>query len=102
MIHAHDLPYNLWEEAVAYATYLKNRSPTCALKRHITPDESFWGKKPDISTLQEFGCKCWVLQQDGKNSKLDPRSREFIFTGIADGTKGYRYYNPATHQIQIS
>ena len=96
MVHAYNLPYNLWEEAVAYATHLKNRSPTHALTNHITPDEAFWNKKPDISALQEFGRKCWVLQQDGKNSKLDAKSREFIFTGIANGTKGYRYYNSAT------
>jgi transposase InsO family protein len=32
MIHQHDLPYSLWKEAVAYATYLKNRSPTRAIR----------------------------------------------------------------------
>jgi hypothetical protein len=40
---------------------------------------------------------CWVLQQGGNLSKLDPKSHEFIFVGIADGMKGYRYYNTATH-----
>jgi hypothetical protein len=58
--------------------------------------------KLDISHLQEFGRTCWVLQQDGKNSKLDPKSHQFIFVGIADGTKGYRYYNSQTHQILTS
>jgi len=66
------------------------------------PDEVFWGKKPDISHLEEFGKTCWVLQQDGNNSKLDPKSRKFIFVGVADGTKGYRYYNSKTHQILTS
>ena len=28
------------------------------------PDEAFWSKKPNIAHLQEFECKCWVLQQD--------------------------------------
>src|SRR5271168_4193245 len=102
MLHAHNLPYFLWTEAVAYATYLKNRSPTRAIKDFKTPDEVFWKTKPNVNNLQEFGQKCWVLQQDGKRSKLDPKSRQFIFTGIATGTKGYRYYNSNTRQILTS
>jgi hypothetical protein len=97
MIISHNLPYFLWTEAITYATYLKNRSPTCALGGK-TPDKFFWGVKPDISHLEEFGLKCWVLQQDGKRSKLDPKSKKFIFTGIGSATKGYRYYNPATRK----
>ena len=62
MIHQHDLPYSLWKEAVAYATYLKNRFPTHAIKDHKVPDEVFWGKKPNVSNLEEFGKTCWVLR----------------------------------------
>jgi len=47
----HNIPYFLWPEAVAYACYLKNRSPTQALKELITPKEAFIGKKPNISML---------------------------------------------------
>ena len=43
--------------------------------------------------LQEFSHKCWVLQQDKKNKKLDPRSCPFIFVGTDDSTKGYHYWN---------
>jgi hypothetical protein len=102
MIHQNGLPYSLWREAVAYAMYLKNQSPTHAIKDHKVPDEVFWGKKPDISHLQEFGKTCWVLQQGGNLSKLDPKSCKFIFVGIADGMKGYRYYNTMTCQILTS
>jgi hypothetical protein len=102
MIHQNGLPYSLWREVVAYAMYLKNQSPTCAIKDHKVHDEVFWGKKPDISHLQEFGKTCWVLQQGGNLSKFNLKSHEFIFVGIADGTKGYRYYNTVTHQILTS
>src|ERR1700678_3329632 len=102
MLHHHQLPNSFWKEAVAYATYLKNRSPTHALKDHKVLDEVFWGKKPDVSHLEEFGKKCWVLQQNEEISKLDPKSKQFIFVGIGDGTKGYRYYNPKTHQTLTS
>jgi hypothetical protein len=39
MLAAYNLPLFLWPEAVAYATYLKNQSPTCALSTAITPDK---------------------------------------------------------------
>jgi hypothetical protein len=42
------------------------------------------------------------LQQGGNLSKLNLKSCEFIFVGIADGTKGYRYYNTTTCQILTS
>jgi hypothetical protein len=45
MIHQNGLPYLLWMKAVAYATYLKHRLPTCTIKDHKVPDEVFWGKK---------------------------------------------------------
>ena len=51
MIFEHSIPYFLWPEAVAYACYLKNQSPTHALKNFITPKEAFMGKKPNISML---------------------------------------------------
>ena len=51
MMLEHNIPYFLWPEAVAYACYLKNRSPTWALKELITPEEAFTEKKPDISML---------------------------------------------------
>jgi len=102
MMLEHNIPYFLWPEAVAYACYLKNKSPTQALKELITPEEAFTGKKPDISMLQEFGVKCWVLQQDGQNSKLDPKSQKFIFVDLSDHGKAWRYWNPHSRQIQTS
>ena len=85
--------HSLWKKVITCTTYLKNRSPTHVIKDHKVPDEVFWGKKPNMSNLEEFGKTCWVLQQNGKNSKLNLKSRQFIFVGVADGTKGYRYYN---------
>jgi hypothetical protein len=102
MIYQNGLPYSLWRGVVTYATYLKTRLPACAIKDHKVSDEVFWGKKPDISHLHEFRKMCWVLQQGGNLSKLDPKSCEFIFVGIADGMKEYRYYSTVTPQILTS
>lgn len=102
MLAHHKLPLFLWPEAVAYATYLKNRSPTRALSMSITPEEAFSGKKPDASMLQEFGSPCWVLEQDRKNHKMEPKARQFIFVGLSDEARAWRYYNPNTRQILTS
>ncbi|CAK5270460.1 unnamed protein product [Mycena citricolor] len=82
MIAHFNLPKFFRPEAIAYATYLKNQSPTCGLQGLITPDKAFWKQNPDISHLQEFGSPCWVLDQEGKIRKLDKKSQKFIFTGF--------------------
>jgi len=102
MMLEHNILYFLWPEAVAYACYLKNRPLTWALKELITPEEAFTGKKLNILMLQEFGIKCWVLQQNSQNSKLNPKSQKFIFVSLSDHGKAWRYWNPHLCQIQIS
>lgn len=102
MLIAHQLPRFLWQEAANYASYVKNRSPTRALPGK-TPYQALWNTKPDLQDLQEFGVPCWVLTlPKEKPSKLEPKSQRFIFTGIREGTTGWRYYNSATRQILTS
>jgi hypothetical protein len=49
MLISHSLPLFLWPDAITYAIYLINCTPTNALFLSITPHEGFWGVKPDIS-----------------------------------------------------
>ena len=53
------LPLSLWAEAVEYAIYMKNCSPTATIKGK-TLYEAFWGDKPDISDLRVFSSQCYV------------------------------------------
>src|SRR4051794_10139385 len=101
MLIAHKLPTFLWEDAVAYATYLKNQSPHHALP-NITPHESFWGEKPNVKNLQEFGTKVWVLDRNPNLSKLNPRSSQFNFTGLGEDSKSFHYYDAHTWKILTS
>lgn len=100
MLLAHDMPKYLWEEAVAYATHLKNISPTRALPG-TTPYEALWQKKPDLSGIHEFGTDCWV-RVNVPTSKLDAQSIKRKFVGIKPGVTGYRYYVPETRQVLTS
>ncbi|QRW07738.1 Retrovirus-related Pol polyprotein from transposon TNT 1-94 [Ceratobasidium sp. AG-Ba] len=97
-LFAQQLPRFLWQEAVSYMVYIANRSPTHTLG-DITPYERFYGCKPHIGNLQEFGAECWVLDQSGSNGKLDVKSKKYRFTGFADNSTAWRYYKQESRQI---
>ena len=77
---------DFWAEAIAAAAYLKNRSPTKALKR-VTPYEAWTKRKPDLRHLRIFGCKALVRIPTAFRKKLDSKSKECIFVGYSDNTK---------------
>src|SRR5277367_3591051 len=97
MIIARDVPKNLWHEAINYATYVRDKSFTRAIKGK-TPDEGFTGQKPDVSHLQEFGSPVWVLNESRK-SKLDPKSQKMLFMRFLEGPHAIKYYNARTRHI---
>ena len=50
-------------------------------------------KKPTINFLHDFGCKCFVLRNQGENhGKFEAKADEEIFVGYAS-TRAYRVYN---------
>ena len=55
-----------WAEVVATAAYLRNRTPTRALKEK-TPYEKRNGRKPDLSHLRVFGCMAYQMLTGKEN-----------------------------------
>jgi transposase InsO family protein len=98
MLHSSGLPKFLWGEAVKHAVYLKNRTPTIALDEQ-TPFEAFFGKKPDLEGLREFGTKVWV--HDANGSKLDGRSTIGRWVGFDEESSGHRIYWPERRSVSI-
>ncbi|XP_021728393.1 uncharacterized protein LOC110695472 [Chenopodium quinoa] len=93
MLIASGLPRNFWAEAVNTACYILNRVTIRSIINK-TPYELFRGRKPNISHLRAFGCKCFVHNNVKKNlGKFDERSEEAIFLGYASDSKAYRVYN---------
>ena len=101
MIYQTRLPLDFWAEACSTAVYLRNRSPTTSLK-DITPFESLFGQKPDVSNLRVFGCVCYVHIPDSRRQKLDKKSFRAIFIGYSIGTKGYKLYDLSKKSFVIS
>ena len=92
MIYHAKVPLKFWAEAVNTAVYLRNRSPTSALKDKTT-FECWFGEKPDVSNLRVFGCICFVHTPDNLRKKLNLKSTKAIFVGYLLGTKGYKLYD---------
>ena len=65
MLIAHQLPSELWPEAMIYATYIQNHVFTCAVP-NMTPYQKWTGNKPDISHIHEFGRAVWILVTESK------------------------------------
>ena len=54
MLFYANLPHKFWGEALSTAAYLRNRSPTKAVKG-MTPYEAWTGDKPKVDHLRIFG-----------------------------------------------
>lgn len=91
MLREAGLENKYWAEAVNTAVYLKNRSPTIAVKG-FTPEEKWSKKKVTLSHLRTFGCIAYAQKQN--RTKLDPKATRYIFVGYCLETKGYRLINP--------
>ena len=95
------LPHKFWAEAVSTAVYLRNRSPSKAVKR-MTPYEAWTGERPNVNHLRAFGCAAHAHISKDERRKLDPKSRKCILLGYGITTKGYRLYDPQRARVFYS
>ena len=93
------LSSNYWGEAIATATYVRNRTVTTATSE--TPYEKWYGKKPDVSNLKVFGCVAYVHVPDPLRQKLDKKAEKLRFVGYNTHPKGYRLLNEGTGKVVI-
>jgi len=102
MIRASDLPEFLWEPAVAHAAYIRNHAYTSAIKDQ-TPYQGWYGKKPNVTHLREFGAPVWILLQgQTKAQKIMPKSQRHAYIRNKDVSKSVIYYNAQTKKILSS
>ena len=60
MLCENNLPKYFWGEAINIACYILNRVSIRPLFSK-TPYELYKERKPNVSHLRSFGCKCFVL-----------------------------------------
>jgi hypothetical protein len=64
----------------------------------LTPFELRFGRKPSISHLRHFGCKCFVLKCENID-KFESRSLDGILLGYTPHGRSYRVYNLDTNTV---
>ena len=77
-----------WAEAAATAAYIRNRTPTAAIKEEQTPYERWYGKRPNISHLKVFGCMAFAHIPDAQRQKLDKNPKNSGLLGTVYEPKG--------------
>lgn len=95
-----DLPKYYWGEASHMAATIINKSVNSSGK--LTPDEVFYGIKPDLTNFEIFGSECMVHIPEQKRKKWDKKAVKLIFVGYDDDTKGFRCIDPQTRKLTIS
>lgn len=93
MLNDASLSLNYWAEAANTAVYIKNRTPTRAV-RNKTPEEAWTNKPVNLCHLKIFGSRAFVHVNKSKRNKLDVKSKEHVFVGYCENTKGYRCIDP--------
>jgi hypothetical protein len=101
MLHEKNLPKKFWAEAANTAVFLQNRLLTRAIKDQ-TPFEAWYGYKPSLNFLKNFGCLCFTFVPQIKRDKLDERALSGIFIGYSLVAKAYKVFQPQNGKIVIS
>ena len=100
MLHDQDLPMHLWAEVARTTVYVQNRTLHRVLKNK-TPEEVFFGKKPEVSHIIIFGCPMYIHIPKEKRTKLDPSGKKGVFVGYSESSKAYKIYFPGFKKINI-
>jgi hypothetical protein len=64
----------------------------------LPPFELRFGRKPSVSHLRPFGCKCFVLKR-GSLDKFESHSSDCILLGYTPHNRSYRVFNLETNTI---
>ena len=79
-----------WAEAVATATYIRNRMVTSALKSGQTPYQLWYGRKPSLGHIRVFGCTVYTHIE---RKKLDKKAQKLRFIGYTEATDNYKVWD---------
>jgi len=102
MLNESKLPKYFWADVVYTASYVLNRTLIRPIIKK-TPYELYKGRKPCVSHLRVFGCKCFILNNDKDNlGKFDAKSDEGIHIGYALNGHVYRVFNKRLLTVEKS
>jgi hypothetical protein len=92
MIFNSGLPMRFWGDAVKYACYVLNRSPTKSNPKGMSPLQMLEGHAPSLKDIVIFGSPCTVYIKKKTTKTFKPRAAQGLILGRSEGTKGYQVY----------
>jgi hypothetical protein len=97
MLDEHRTPRRFWADAIITACYISNQIFLHSIV-HLTPFKLCFGRKPSVSHLSPFGCKCFVLKCDNLD-KFESRSSDGILLGYTPHGRSYCVFNLETNTV---
>jgi hypothetical protein len=97
MFNEHRTPRSFWADAIITACYISNRIFLRSIL-HLTPFELRFGRKPSVSHLKPFGCKCFVLKPRNIDN-FESRSFDGILLLYTPHGRSYQVYNLETNTV---
>jgi hypothetical protein len=97
MLDEHRTPRRFWADAISTACYISNRI-FLRLILYLTSFELRFGRKPSVSHIRPFGCKCFILKC-GNLDKFESRSSDGILLGYTPHDRSYRVFNLETNTV---
>lgn len=82
-------------DAVLYAAYVTNRSPT--INKNKTPSELWEGWKPDVTKMRVFGSIAYNYIPRELRQKLDNPGKKMIMLSYV--TSGYKLYDEENNKV---
>src|ERR1044072_7174118 len=92
MLHAKNLPYHFWAEAMNTSCHILYRV-TIRSGTNSSLYEIWKWRNPTVKYFHVFGSKCYILTDREQRRKMDPKSEESIFLGYSATSRAYRVYN---------
>lgn len=101
MLKSKKMLKEFWAEAVQCSIYVQNRSLHVKLEDK-TLQEAWSGQKPTVSHLKIFGSVAYAHVSDQQITKLEDKSKKFVFIGYDEKTKCYKLLDPIKKKVMVS
>jgi transposase InsO family protein len=88
ILFEHQVPKELWPDAMRTASYLRNRVSTSIQEK--SPYELMYDQRPDVRHLRIFGCKGSVMKRKKDRDKFEEVGEECMMVGYAENSKAWR------------
>ncbi len=100
LLYGSSLPAKFWSAALLHLVYLHNH--LVHNETRVTPFESYYGQKPDLSSLKVFGSPVCVKRSSDRSGKLDRNHITGIFLGCTATDQNITYLDLDTGTVKWS